>query len=424
MNEAVKLLVDIAGYTEREASEKFRIEETDKQWTIKAIGYLDAKTWKTILEAVSDRGGGYTKDESTKFAIFTIPKVSGSQISHVEEVASMEKNIPEEGDYALSRSMKGKLGQLVPCLKDGEDIVIDGFHRLKVNPNAWTVKLDHIKTPVDRAMARMTVNFCRRHYTSEEMTNDIGLLIGAGYTVQQIAETTGISERTIYSYMPQQLKDQKLSEAQKKGWEEKKEKEFARLQTTLKTQETPKGIIEQPQKMNGTQVYQKYLGGTRECEQCGQQSPRQSMHFVNNKLVCPQCAGKTERPPITKPEPPQKPYKEKPEQRRAVMQPQKSKFELAVIQELQTEGYQIETDREFCLVKTIPDGILHRKAGKPLAIYIDSVETHPEGNETDDFCRTKLKKFYGFDICEVRYESDTKEERQHAKDKIKEFLKW
>jgi len=339
----------------------------------------------------------------------------------------MEKNIPEEGDYALSRSMKGKLGQLVPCLKDGEDIVIDGFHRLKVNPNAWTVKLDHIKTPVDRAMARMTVNFCRRHYTSEEMTNDIGLLIDAGYTVQQIAETTGISERTIYSYMPQQLKDQKLSEAQKKGWEEKKEKEFARLQTTLKTQETPKGIIEQPQKMNGTQVYQKYLGGTRECEQCGQQSPRQSMHFVNNKLVCPQCAGKTERPPITKPEPPQKPYKEKPEQRRAVMQPQKSKIEWKIVEALRAKGYNVTTDIPIVVkeIVTTPDFNFTLPNGKVVHGYIDGVIHEGKRRDKDEDLRDLLRKAEPNCLIiavDVKGESDS--EALAKIKQIEEFLKW
>ena len=38
-------------------------------------------------------------------------------------------------DYTLSQSLKGKLGQLVPCLEDAEGIVFDGVHRKKVDPN-------------------------------------------------------------------------------------------------------------------------------------------------------------------------------------------------------------------------------------------------------------------------------------------------
>ena len=220
-----KLLKDYVGMDEALADEYFNISETETEWVLTARGWLEIKTYSEMRRLVEDYGGSYEKGSKTKNAVFTVPKPKDAVSKPSEEPQGMDSEAiykeprneiqteTSEGDYALSRSMKGKLGQLVPCLKDAEGNVFDGFHRIKINPSAWTVKLDHVKTASDRALARMTVNFCRRHYTVEEMTNDIGLLIGSGLTVQQISEATGISERTVYRYMPPQLKDQKISQA-------------------------------------------------------------------------------------------------------------------------------------------------------------------------------------------------------------------
>lgn len=420
MNEAVKLLMDAAGYTEKGIQEKFVIEETETEWTVKTIGYLDGKTEGSLYRAFSERGGGYEKDAQTKCAIFHLPKNprSNTEQANITGVQTKpEKEAISNEDYSLSKSMKSQLGQLVPCLKDAEGITFDGLHREKINPKAWTVKLDHIKTSVDRAMARMAVNFCRRHYTSQEMTGDIGLLIGAGYSVQQICEVTGISERTIYRYMPQQLKDQKISQATSEG---------KGLQTStlpagklpLKTQETT-----QPQTPTFPKIQQETLKEVIECASCHMGFHISRATLIDNKNYCPKCADRIKPQPKPKREPPPFKPKEKAEFRVAQMHPQKSKFELAVIQELQAEGLPLETDQEFCVQKTIPDAILKLK-NRTVAIYIDNVATHEEGDERDEFLRGKLEQFYGFEICPIRYKCDSQEEKEKAKHMIKEFLKW
>jgi hypothetical protein len=409
MNDVAKFLQDVAGYTEKEVQEKFVIKETETEWIIRALGYLDGKSWNVLLTAVTEKGGGYEKDQTTKTAIFHLPKAD----SALEPVVTTSKpdEVKEQGEYALSKSIHGKLGQLVPCLEDGEGVIFDGVHRKKINPNAWTVKLDHIKTPVDRAMARMTVNFCRRHYTSEEMEDDIGLLIGAGYTVQQICEVTGISERTVYRYMPQQLKDEKKVEAgQSKSV-------LPPVTTNLKPQDTLQSspaLVRTQQEMAAQIV---------DCEVCGRPMDRSKGSIVGGKIVCPKCAGKNKQP-LKEPEPqtPGKP-KETGEFRRAQMHPQKSKLELAVIQELQAEGLPLETDQEFCIQKTVPDAVLKLK-DRTVAIYIDNVATHEEGNERDEWLRSQLEKLYGFDICVVQYKSDSQEEREKAKETIREYQRW
>jgi len=417
MNEAYNLLKDVVGFPEKQIPEIFTITEETNEWVIKAFRYLDGPTFGKILRAISDKGGGYRKDETTKFAIFTLPK----QQKEKEEPKEPLVPIEEQGEYALSKSLHGKLGQLVPCLQDAEGVIIDGFHRLKVNPKAWTVKNDQIKTPVDRALARMTVNFCRRHYSSEEMKNDIGLLVGSGLTVQQISEITGISDVTVYKYMPPEKKDKERSEAISRGIQKAQEKveQVKPLTSPLKTQDT---FVSTPA---FAKTQQEMAQQVIDCELCGKPMDRSRGTIVAGKIVCPKCAGKDK--PLTprklEQEPAFKP-KEKPEFRKAVMQPQKSKFELEVIQQLQAEGLPLETDQEFCIQKTVPDATLKLK-DRTIAIYIDNVATHEEGDEQDEFLRSRLEKLHPeIQVCVVQYKSDSAEERQRAKETIKEFLKW
>jgi len=417
MNEAYNLLKDVVGFPEKQIPEMFTITEETNEWVIKAFRYLDGPTFGKILRAIMDKQGSYRKDETTKFAIFTLPKQQKEKEEPKEPLAPIE----EQGEYALSKSLHGKLGQLVPCLQDAEGMIIDGFHRLKVNPKAWTVKNDQIKTPVDRALARMTVNFCRRHYSSEEMKNDIGLLVGSGLTVQQISEITGISDVTVYKYMPPEKKDKERSEAISRGIQKAQEKveQVKPLTSPLKTQDT---FVSTPA---FAKTQQEMTQQVIDCELCGKPMDRSRGTIVAGKIVCPKCAGKDKllAPRKLEQEPAFKP-KEKADFRVAQMHPQKSKFELEVIQQLQAEGLPLETDQEFCIQKTVPDATLKLK-DRTIAIYIDNVATHEEGDEQDEFLRSRLEKLHPeIQVCVVQYKSDSAEERQRAKETIREFVKW
>jgi hypothetical protein len=427
MNEAYNLLKDVVGFPEKQIPEMFTITEQNGEWVIKAFRYLDGPTFGKILRAIMDKQGSYRKDETTKFAIFTLPKqaeIAGSQISHDEKVATpqiiQQEKLQEEGEYALSKSLHGKLGQLVPCLQDAEGVIIDGFHRLKVNPKAWTVKNDQIKTPVDRALARMTVNFCRRHYSSEEMKNDIGLLIGSGLTVDQIVEITGISKSTIYNYMPPEKKDKALSEAQKKGWESSPKimpqnipSMFPSLETPLKTPDTfqPSPSFARTQQEMAQQVI--------DCELCGKPMDRSRGTIVAGKIVCPKCAGKDK--PLTPRKLEQEPTFKPPEtwqQRKAVMQPQKSKLEMDLLEELSNRGITPETDKWICLWGTKPDGDY---PDKKIAYYVHG-EPHDKGKalNRDDEIRAALEKD-GWTVFVFRHDEGNVKEWA---DKIEEALKW
>ena len=418
MNEAYNLLKDVVGFPEKQIPEMFTITEETNEWVIKAYRYLDGPTFGKILRAISDRGGGYRKDETTKFAIFTLPKQTDTVSKEpISEIASKEitTSIPEEGEYALSKSLKGKLGQLVPCLEDAEGVIIDGFHRLKVNTKAWTVKNDQIKTPVDRALARMTVNFCRRHYSSEEMKNDIGLLVGSGLTVQQISEITGISDVTVYKYMPPEKKDKERSEAISRGIQKAQEKveQVKPLTSPLKTQDT---FVSTPA---FAKTQQEMTQQVIDCELCDKPMDRSRGTIVGGKIVCPKCAGKDKPLTVRKleQEPTFKPQ-ETWQQRKAVMQPQKSKLEMDLLEELSNRGITPETDKWICLWGTKPDGDY---PDKKIAYYVHG-EPHDKGKalNRDDEIRAALEKD-GWTVFVFRH--DEGNVKQWA-DKIEEALKW
>jgi len=387
MNDAEKILADAAGYTPQEIEAKFHITETEKEWTVKAIDWLDGPTLNRLVKAFSEKGGGYSKDQNTKRAIFTLPKVADSQISQEEKSQTQETDTPSNGDYALGRSLKGKLGQLVPCIIDAENRVVDGVHRLRENPKAWTIKRDDIKTPVDHALARMTVNFCRRHYTTEEMTNDIGLLMGSGYSVQQIGEITGISERTIYRYMPPQLKKPE-SQAISQGMKEASQvgrNQLTAVSSASKTQETLK-ITPSMEKSAQEYLAQEVI----ECEQCGTPIHRTRASIFKGKLVCPKCAGKTSKPQPQPSTPQPQKVKDSWTHRDAAMKVEKSKEELELLKELANLGITPDTDQWICLWGTKPDG----KYGEKKIVYYVHGEVHEKGKalERDDEIVAALEK--------------------------------
>ena len=61
------------------------------------------------------------------------------------------------------------IGQLYPVLRDAEGKVIDGYHRLDVNPDWKSVILEDVKTEEDRLIISAHVNLGRRTITPSEI---------------------------------------------------------------------------------------------------------------------------------------------------------------------------------------------------------------------------------------------------------------
>ncbi len=131
--------------------------------------------------------------------------IDASPVTVVEE----HESGPE---YALATSKEG-LGELCPVLKDHFGNIIDGYHRKGENANWREETCDWIDTPEKLEAARLAVNFARRDMAPEEIKERITHLVKSGLKVEEIAKLTGISERTVLKYMPQEFKDQKKVDA-------------------------------------------------------------------------------------------------------------------------------------------------------------------------------------------------------------------
>ncbi len=80
-----------------------------------------------------------------------------------------------EERYDLAAS-KWSVHELYPMLKDVHGNVIDGFHRLRADPNWRTETLEHIKTPTQLVLARIIANTHRRSVSREEREEQINEL--------------------------------------------------------------------------------------------------------------------------------------------------------------------------------------------------------------------------------------------------------
>lgn len=131
-----------------------------------------------------------------------------------EKLAQQEELLIE---YNLAESMES-IGQLYPVLVDAYGNVIDGFHRLKINPNAEKMVKPEINTPELLEAARLAANYDRRTIKQDEVRDRILFLAKKGVNAKEIARMTGVSERTVYRNIPKNLKAEvaaKISEAKK-----------------------------------------------------------------------------------------------------------------------------------------------------------------------------------------------------------------
>ena len=117
----------------------------------------------------------------------------------------------------LEQSQK-KLGQLIPVLRDKHGNIIDGFHRVKVDPNWKSVKLEHIEDEVQRLAAVIAVNCIRREVKWEEKTKLLDRIAElSGWSPKEIAEAIGMSEQWVWKYISDKYKNTEMQEKGEKG---------------------------------------------------------------------------------------------------------------------------------------------------------------------------------------------------------------
>jgi len=421
------LLNEFAGLTREEADDYFVIETEEKGWRLKARRYLEVGTFKAVLTLAKEYGGTYYNEKG--LARFFIPKLKITEAPQRDVGVTPELlNVENEKPYNLKESIKA-LGPLAPILKDAHGNIIDGFHRMKeAGEVKWpVVELNYIDNNVKLELARLAVNFCRRQVPKEELEEKIGFLIGAGLKPKDIAERTGISLRTVYRYMPSHLKDKIMAELGSKGAEKS-----AKVKEGLYKRKLPAGNeseilrkeattqLETPQFQN---IQENVLQELVECNICHMGVHKSKAHLINGKYVCPRCFERlpTAYRKTAKPKSETKIFKPKETwtQRKAVMQPQHSKIEEALLEKFSVKGLNVETDRDFCLQQTTPDFYFPERR---TAIYIDG-PVHAKREDRDELLRELLAKRYDVKVVSIAYKAFTKEETERVFHEIMEALR-
>lgn len=310
-------------------------------------------------------------------------------------------------EYNLAESIK-KLGLLVPVLKDKFGNVIDGFHRLQINPYAKSLTLDWIDTPEKLETARLAVNYSRRTVNQDEMKQRIGFLAKQGVKAKQVSWDTGIPESTVYKYYPSEEKDQtKVKAGQVGGIETGIKKSALALEQTVKTQDTTIQDASlhkaSPKAFDAAEV--------RECERCHVNTTEPKTW--HGHTLCSNCEEKANLQPEAwdgylkyqdrakaKQVPESKPKTTAPVQeswahRKQAMSQGESKMDDAMLVKLQNSsevrelGWSVEFQKAYYAVVCVSDLSL-TKDGKEVMCFWDGEDVH-KNPERDEANRERAK---------------------------------
>ena len=104
------------------------------------------------------------------------------------------------------RQSKRKLGALSPIILDAKGNIVEGHHRQEADPDWPKVTYKEIRTEEDQVLFAIAFNWHRREKSDSWKMKMLAKLAGLGHTVDQIAEMTGLNKRTVYRYLPGDLK--------------------------------------------------------------------------------------------------------------------------------------------------------------------------------------------------------------------------
>jgi len=285
------------------------------------------------------------------------------------------------------RASKEAIGVVEKVTLDADGNLVDGHHRIAADPN-WPTEINpKLKTEEDCILFMIAKNWHRTTKNENWKHGMIARLAKLGNDVSAIAKKTGFKERTIYYYMPSDLKKP-----------EPLQLASARLALNRESQET-----EKPRAI--------------QCAGCAEGSYYAKPYKVQGKEypLCPRCLKLAEtsqpetffrthiQPRLPQeergiPEPLIKPsdFKLKPSdfdsyaEKDAHRKVQHSQEEMDLTTELSSLGLTPTIDKPICLWSTIPDG---QYESKKLAYYVHG-KPHGKGKalERDDEILAALQR--------------------------------
>lgn len=327
----------------------------------------------------------------------------------------------EDKEFDLAESKK-KIGELVPVLLDAHGKTIDGFHRKEIDPNWHSITLENIKDETQLTIARLAVNVCRRKVPAQEKTmllTEIAKL--TKWTPKEIAENLGMSYQWVMKYLADEYKE-RPGAGPKEYPVTRRVTQSPEVEEPIQTEPIPKPKpskepVECPNCHLNTWFPYYLKDGTTLCSLCFEKKWRNGE--IKKDDLLPEGVAPPEPPKKEVPKPEVKTFKpeETWEHRKAQMQPQHSKIELAILEKLQVEGiHPVITDRTFCLQATTPDFYF---PNKNLAVYLDGI-VHQGKEDRDDKIRELLTKRHGVQVLSIPYTRMSGEEVEWIFKLIKE----
>jgi very-short-patch-repair endonuclease len=306
-------------------------------------------------------------------------------------------------EYDLKESAT-KIGKLVPVLRDVHGNMIDGYHRVATDPSWPSVTLPNVTDPVQLAIARLATNVCRRKVESEEKRKLLGEIAKlTGWTPKEIAEKIGMNYRWVLTYIPEEYK-----------------RDYQPSQDTIV--QASDITQESVQKVHAVEQPRHFLDVPIICSECGVGTRLYPELFkqVGDKWYCDKCAVNAKpmpkvEPKIVEPAKPQDSW----EYRKARMQVPVSGMEQAIQLLLTEKGVGFESQKEFCVQKTVADFYF---PNKNLAVYLDG-EVHRGKEDRDEVLRELLSKRCGVKVLSIPYEGDSEKMKQDVLTQILEQTK-
>jgi hypothetical protein len=228
--EFAEKIVETLAIKAEEVGDLFNIDE-DKQGYFVATLYpkkfLNKEQFKMMCALVKDLGGeGYLQGAKSwmvpgplaKKSPTPIPaagsplpgdlKAAGQSTAKISQSSELHISaLSEDEDVKGLRGSSRKIGRLYPVLVDPSGNVIDGFHRLKADPDWPKFTVEGIQDPVQLAKARLISNE-RRNVSPEEKAQLLKeIIVYTNWSTAKLAEELGWAISTVYKYLPDDVKE-------------------------------------------------------------------------------------------------------------------------------------------------------------------------------------------------------------------------
>jgi len=283
-------------------------KEKDGEW------HKDKGCWTIPIESIKQSKP--TEDVLSKPEPSNMPLPNGEPIpvklapetpKPTEDILGKESEEPEDEAEYLRPTFEA-IGELTQVLVTPNGQVIDGKHRLALNPSWEKRILTRLNDPVKAAIGRLVINVVRRTVPAQEKTElltEIAKL--TGWTPQQIAQSTGMSTRWVLRYLPEEFKQPEKVEAGKAGAEairEKYQEVAARLtpeSEEIRQPEFPAAVAVECENCHVQTYFPKDFQGRQLCSRCYDKAIQQPEAFT--KKIKKVGREVPETKPIAKPKP-------------------------------------------------------------------------------------------------------------------------